>query len=200
MGGPWVSSFPMDLCGRSKEGLSDAASSILEEILGREWSRGWSPRPGRWSGILMICLEWKTRPGWSSTTSLTCLASTWCGAWSPVEGSPTTTQLCKRWFASSTASPWIPWLGLWWVNQYRVTRVFFTFWRLLGVFWHFLGWSSISQVGSSFSWNVPADSEKHEPVPRENGGVGEGGEGQLQRWGGGVDNIEVGSEKGEDHW
>ena len=54
-------------------------------------------------------------------------------------------------------------------------------------------------MGSSFSWNVPADSEKHEPVPRENGGFGEGGQGQLHRWGGGVDKIEVGPEKGEDH-
>ena len=55
-------------------------------------------------------------------------------------------------------------------------------------------------MGASLPRNVSTDSEKHEPVPRENGGVGEGGEGQLQRWGGGVDNIEVGSEKGEDHW
>lgn len=50
---------------------------------------------------------------------------------------------------------------------------------LFGVIWHFLGWSSISKVGASLPWNVSTDSEKHDPVSAENGGVSEGGKGQL---------------------
>ena len=41
------------------------------------------------------------------------------------------------------------------------------------------GWSSISEVGASFPWNVSTYSEKHDPVSGENGGAGEGGKGQL---------------------
>ena len=60
-----------------------------------------------------------------------------------------------------------------------------TFWSNLT----FLGWSSISQVGASLPRNVSTDSEKHDPVPEENGGVGEGGQGQLHCRGGG--NVKV---------
>ena len=91
----------------------------------------------------MLMLMWRSWSSW--TTSLTCPASTWCGASWQVEGSHsrwvilklisriilittiitivikgsrTTTQHYKRWSASSTVSPWTQLLVLWLVAQH----------------------------------------------------------------------------------